>query len=80
MRPVQRRRMEDRLYADHAATNERRVGYRAHASGERARAVVETDDVVPVIAQCANQRLAEMTRASCDECPHAVARSNPCQR
>ena len=65
MRLVQGCRLEDRWYTGHATTDAR-----ADASGERALTDVETDDLVPLLAQCAGQRLAEMTRASGDQYAH----------
>jgi hypothetical protein len=63
VRPVQGRRVEDRLLADRATTDARAVGDRADASGEPTLSDVEAKDRVSALTQPADECLAKMTGA-----------------
>ena len=68
---VQGRGVQDRVGVPHALAHARALGDRAHDGGERRLEHVEPDDVVPLGAQDADERLAEVPGAAGDEDPHA---------
>jgi hypothetical protein len=71
VRLVQRSGVEDRLHAGHVTPDARAVGYGADASREWSLEDIEADDLAPRVPQGADQRLAQVTGASCDQDSHA---------
>ncbi len=71
MRLVHGGRMEDCLHAAQTTPHARAVGYRADVSRKRRVNDVEADDLVFQVLQGADQGLAQMTGASCNQDSHA---------
>ncbi len=71
MRLVQSGRLEDCLHAAQTTPHARAVGYRADVSRKGRLNDVETDDLVFQVLQGADQGLAQMTGASCNQDSHA---------
>ena len=72
VRLVQRRGVEHGVGALHRLAHERAVGDRADDGRVRRREHVEPDDLVPLGAEDADERLAEMPRAAGHEQSHAA--------
>ena len=67
---VQRGRMQHAVYPVGPTADEVGIRDRADVGGERRIQQVDPDDLVPALLQGPDQRLAEMTGASCDQKPH----------
>ena len=76
VRLVERGGMEDGLHAGHAAAHECAVGDRADRARVRGIEHVEPDDVDALGAEHADQRLAEVAGAACDQDPHGPRHSS----
>jgi hypothetical protein len=67
MRLVQGGCVEDRPHATHTTPHARAVGYRADVSGKRRLKGVEADDLALQVLQGADQGLAKVPGASCNQ-------------